>query len=221
MEEFVIQAKRRQVVGKQVKVLRREGWLPAVIYGQGVDTIPISLEYLSAVRVLSTVSLSRLVVVDIEGERHNALVRERQRHPVTGNILHVDFHEVSMTETLRTMVSLELQGDSSAVEELGGILVVGQEQVEVECLPGDLPSQIGVDISVLKEIGDGLYVRDLPVPSKVDILTDPDEMVALVTHPAAEPEEEEEEELELEMEEPEVIERGRREEEEEEAGEEE
>jgi large subunit ribosomal protein L25 len=217
MEEIVISAKRREVIGKQVKVLRREGWLPAVIYGHDIGSIPISLDYRDASRILSAVSSSRLVVVEIDKARHNALVRERQRHPVTGNILHVDFQEVSMTEKLRTMVSLEIQGEAPAVEEFGGILAAGQEQIEVECLPGDLPNLIGVDISSLKEIGDALFVRDLPVPPNVEILTDLDELVVIISAPAAEPEEEEEvEELELEMEEPEVIERGKAEEEEEE-----
>ncbi|MBN1146648.1 MAG: 50S ribosomal protein L25 [Anaerolineales bacterium] len=212
MEEIVIQAKHRQVIGKQVKALRREGWLPAIIYGHGFDPIPISLNYRESNRILPTVSSSRLVIVDIDGVRHNAVVRERQRHPVTGNMLHVDFQEVSMTEMLRTNVSLELRGEAPAVEEFGGIVVAGQEQIEIECLPGNLPNVIEVDISSLKEIGDALYVRDLPVPPNVEILTDLNELVVVITAPVAEPEEAEE----LETEEPEVIERGKREEEEQE-----
>lgn len=217
MEEIVLKAKRRDVIGKQVKALRREGLVPAIIYGLGLTPIPLSLDYRDASRVLHVVSSSHLLVIDIEGDQHTTLIRDRQRDPVTGNILHVDFLEVSMTETLRTMVSLDVQGESPAVTEEGGVLVAGQEQIEVECLPADLPSSIVVDLSVLKEIGDALYVRDLNIPPKVDVLTDSEEMVLLITAPAVEIEEEElEEELEEEIEEPEVIERGRKEEEEEE-----
>jgi len=218
MEEVVLKAIKREVVGKQVKTLRRQGWLPAIIYGSGFDPVPISLDYLEANRILPGISSSRLIVVDVEGKKHTSLVRERQRHPVTGDMIHLDFQEVSMTEKLRTMVSLELIGEAPAIDNYGGILVTGQEHIEIECLPGDLPNLIEVDISGLEEIGDSLYVRDLSIPKNVDILTDKDELVVVITAPAAEPEEEEEEE-EIEAygaEEPEVIERGKREEEEEE-----
>jgi large subunit ribosomal protein L25 len=217
MEEVVIKAKPREVVGKQVKALRRQGWLPAIIYGSGIDPLPISLDYRVASRVLPGISSSRLVVVDVDGEKHTSLVRERQRHPVTGDMIHLDFQEVSMTEKLRTMVSLELIGEAPAIDAYGGILVPGQEHIEIECLPGDLPNLIEVDISGLQEIGDALYVRDLVIPRNVEVLTDLDELVVVMTAPAAEPEEEEEEEIEAYgVEEPEVIERGKREEEEEE-----
>jgi len=219
MEEVVVKAKRREVVGKQVKALRRQGWLPAIIYGYGIDPLPISLDFREANRVLPGVSSSRLIVVDVDGKKHTSLVRERQRHPVTGDMIHLDFQEVSMTEKLRTMVSLELIGEAPAIENFGGILVSGQEHIEIECLPGDLPNLIEVDISGLQEIGDSLYVRDLVIPKDVEVLTDRDELVVVITAPAAEPEEEEEEEEEIEgygVEEPEVIEHGKREEEEEE-----
>ena len=157
-------------------------------------------------------------MVDVDGEKHTSLVRERQRHPVTGNMIHLDFQEVSMTEKLRTMVSLELIGTAPAIDTYGGILVAGQEHIEIECLPGDLPNLIEVDITGLQEIGDTLYVRDLVIPRNVEVLTDKDELVVVVTAPAAEPVEEEEveEEEAYGVEEPEVIERGKREEEEEE-----
>jgi large subunit ribosomal protein L25 len=218
MEEVLLKATRREVVGKQVKALRRQGWLPAIIYGSGIEPLPISLNYLEANRILPGVSSSRLIVVDVDGEKHTSLVRERQRHPVTGEMIHLDFQEVSMTEKLRTMVSLELIGEAPAIDSYGGVLVPGQERIEIECLPGDLPNLIEVDISGLQEIGDALYVRDLVIPKNVEVLTDKDELVIVITAPEAEPiEEEEEEEEEIYgAEEPEVIERGRREEEEEE-----
>ena len=219
MEEVVLKATRREVVGKHVKALRRQGWLPAIIYGSGIEPLPISLNYREANHILPGISSSRLVVVDVDGAKHTSLVRERQRHPVTGDMIHLDFQEVSMTEKLRTMVSLELIGEAPAIDTYGGILVLGQERIEIECLPGDLPNLIEVDISGLEEIGNALYVRDLLIPRNVEVLTDMDELVVVITAPAAEPVEEEEEEEELEaygVEEPEVIERGKREEEEEE-----
>jgi large subunit ribosomal protein L25 len=214
MEEIVLQANHREAIGKQVKVLRRKGMLPAIIYGKGISPIPISLDYRVVSRVLSKTTTSHLVVVDLGDSQHTTLVRERQRHPVTGNLLHIDFLEVSLTETLRTSVMIELKGESPAVKNYNGVVVTGIETLEVECLPNDLPERIIVDISILNEIGDSIFIRDIPVPPNVEFLTDPDEMLVLITHPVAEEEEEVEEIEELEEEEePEVIERGKKEEE--------
>jgi large subunit ribosomal protein L25 len=219
MEEIVIKAEHRKVIGKKVKRLRREGKLPAIIYGRGVESIPVFLEGRMVNQVLPKVTSSSLIVLDVEGERHMALVRERQREPITGDILHVDFLEVSMTEKITTMVNLDLFGEAPAVKEYNGIIVTQQEQLEIECLPIDLIDTISVDISSLEEIGDAIYVRDVPSPPNVEILTSPDELVVVVSPPRAEEEEEEEELEELleeEAEEPEVIERGKKEEMEEE-----
>ena len=216
MEEIVLQAKRREKIGKKVKALRREGGLPGIIYGGSINPIPITLDAHDASLILSGVTSSHMIAVDVDGERLNVLVRERQREPILGSLLHIDFLAVSLTEKLRANVMVELVGDAPAVKESGFILVSGIEGLEVESLPQNLPERVLVDITKLREIGDAIYVRDISLPSEVEVLTDPEEMVALVTAPAAEEEEEvEEEEVEYGEEGPEVIERGKAEEEEE------
>jgi len=217
MEEIIFRAEKRDVIGKQVKGLRREGKLPAIVYGRGIDPLPIILDYREVSRIISDATSSSMVVVDLNGERHSALVRDKQFDPVTGTLLHLDFHEVSLTEKLHTMVGIEIIGEAPAVEEFNGILIIVNEQLEVECLPQDLPSRIEVDITSLAEIGDSIYIRDLSVPPEVLILTNPDEAVVLVTAPRAEEVTEEVEEIEEVLGEPEVIERGKREEEEQES----
>jgi large subunit ribosomal protein L25 len=213
MEDIVFQAKRRDVIGKQVRALRRDGLLPAVIYGHKMGSIPISLDFRSTAHILPGISSSHLVKVVVDGkEEHTTLVRERQRHPITGELLHLDFLAVSMTEKLRAMVSLVLHGDAPAMKNYNAVMVTGQEVVEVESLPGDLPERIEVDLSSLNEIGDGIYIRDLRLPAAVEILTPADEMIVLMTAPAVAPAAEEAEEAAAP--EPEVIERGKREEEE-------
>ena len=213
MEEVILQAEQRQKIGKQVKALRREGKVPAVLYGYGIDPLPVSLNAKEANRVLSTISSSQLVTIDLAGESHRALVRERQRNAIYGYLLHVDFLVVSMTETLRTNVPVELVGESPAVKEYGGYLVSGVEVLEVECLPDNLPERFLVDVSGMIEIGSTITVGDLIVPEGVEILVDADEVLAVVTAPAAAEEAEEEEELEDYGEEPKVIDRGKQEEE--------
>ena len=215
MEEVLFQANHREVIGKKVKVLRRDGLLPAVVYGHNIDPISITLDMREASRTLDSISPSALVVLDIDGEKHYALVRDKQRNPVLRTIIHVDFQAVSLTETVRADVSINLVGEAPAVEAYLGILVPSLEQLSIECLPTSLPDRIDVDISVLKEIGDSLLVSDLVVPEGVEILSDPEDVVVVVIAPAAEEEEEEEEEVEIEEgAEPEVLERGKREEEE-------
>ncbi len=213
MDEVVIKANHRQVVGKKVKVLRREGILPAVVYGHNVDSIPISLNMREASRILERISPSALVVVDVDGEQHYTLVRDKQRNPIRGSILHVDFQAVSLDETVRADLNIKIVGEAPAVETYLGIVVPSLEQLSIECLPKDLPDNIEVDISGLNEIGDSLLVRDLVAPNGVEILSDPEDVVVVVIAQAAE-EEVEEEEVEVVEEgmEPEVIERGKREE---------
>jgi len=218
MEEIIFEANRREVIGKEVKKLRRDGMLPAVVYGHNIDPISISLDYREASKTLDAISPSALVVVDIEGEKHYTLVRDKQRNPVMRTIIHVDFQAVSLTETVRADVTINLVGDAPAVETYMGVLVPSLEQLSIECLPTNLPDSIEVDISGLAEIGDNLLVGDISAPEGVEILNDPEDVVVVVIAQAVE-EVEEEEELELEEDmEPEMVERGKREEEEEQEG---
>lgn len=216
MEKIKFDAERRTVIGKQAGALRRAGRLPAVIYGKGIESIPITLDMRDLSRALPYITSSRLVVINVGKEMHTALVRERQRHPVSGELLHVDFQAVSMTEKLRTAVRIEFSGEAPAVENEGGVLVSGVEQIDVEALPGDLPERIIIDVTGLVNVGDTLSVKDLDIPSGVTVLTDPEETIATVIYPTQVVEEEEEEEVsEFDMEEPELVERIRAEEEEE------
>jgi large subunit ribosomal protein L25 len=211
-QKFLFQAKNRNITGKQVKALRRAGELPAILYGHHINPIPITLDYRDTIRVLPGVSSSQLIEVEVDGERYNVLVREKQHDPVSGALLHIDFHAVSLTEKLRTMVRIVLTGESPAVKTYNGIVVTGQEELEVECLPGDLPSHLVVDINRLTDIGNAIYVRDIEIPPEVKVLTDLNELVVLITAPEAEPEPEEAEAVVTEAE-PEVIEKGKKEEE--------
>lgn len=181
MEKVVLKATKRDVIGKQVKAMRREGKLPAVIYGRHLEPISIVMESHTAGMALAKVSASSLVTIDVDGKEYPALVRERQRDYIKGVLTHVDFLAVDMNEKLRTSVGLAFVGVSPAVKDYNGILVHNLERLEVECLPGDLPERINVDIAMLKQIGDLIRVRDLPVSDKVRILADQEETIAVVT----------------------------------------
>lgn len=210
MEKAVINATRRTVTGKKVGALRRDGKLPAVIYGHKIETTPVTLDKRDATRVLHRLTASSLVTINFEGKEHAALVREKQRDYILGDLLHVDFQVVSLTEKIRATVSVELVGIAPAVKEYNGIVLTGLEALEVESLPQNLPERFVVDISKLTKIGDSIHVRDIQAGDKVEVLTDPDEMIVNITGGAKEEEITEEE---AGAEEPEVIERGKKEEE--------
>lgn len=215
MEEITLKASKRNVIGKQVKALRREGILPAVVYGWRIGSTPISLDMREASRILEKAASSALIVLDVDGEKHYTLVRERQRNPVLGTLRHIDFQAVSLTEKVRAKVAIQLVGEAPAVNMYFGILVSNLEQLEVESLPKSLPERIEVDLSGLEEIGDAFYVRDLSLPKGVEVLGNPDEIIVIVTAPITEAALEAEE-AGFVPSEPELVERGKGEEEEEE-----
>lgn len=210
MEKIVIQATRRTVTGKKVGALRRAGKLPGVLYGHQTESTPILMELRDASRVLAHASSSQLITVNLDGKEFATLVREKQRDFIKGTLLHVDFQVVSLTEKIRTTVGIELAGSSPAVKDYNGVVVQELDEVEVEALPQDLPEKFVVDISGLTKIGDAVYVRDLSIPSGIEILNEPDEVVVIITGAAPEISEEE---VAEEIAEPEVIERGKKEEE--------
>jgi large subunit ribosomal protein L25 len=216
MDKIILKASRRDVIGKKVKVLRREGKLPAVIYGYNMEPLPILLDLRETTKQLREVSRATVLTVDVSGDKHTVLVRERQRGVLSGLYEHIDFLAISMTETVRTEVNIFVEGSSPAEEEFGAIIMTGADSVEVEALPGDLPESLIVDVSFLTGIGDTITVADLVLPKGVTVLSDSSEMLAVVTLPAqalAEEEEEIEDEFDEDVE-PEVI--GREEDEDEE-----
>ena len=181
MEKVILKASKRDVTGKQVKALRREGKLPAVIYGRHLEPISIIMEAHTASMAFSKLTSSSLVTIDVDGAEYPALVRERQRDYIKGTLTHIDFLAVDMNEKIRTSVGLAFVGVSGAVKDYNGILVHNLERLEVECFPGDLPERINVDIAMLKQIGDLIRVRDVVVSDKIRILGDPEETIAVVT----------------------------------------
>ena len=181
MEKVVLNASKRDVVGKQVKALRREGKLPGVIYGRHTEPVSINLDAHSASLALGKLTSSSLVTINVDGTEYPALVREKQRDYIRNRLLHVDFLAVSLDEKIRTYVSVNFIGASTAVKDFNAVLVKNLEELEVECLPTDLPERIDVDISALTKPGEGIRVREVPISDKIRILNDPETMVAVAT----------------------------------------
>jgi large subunit ribosomal protein L25 len=212
MEKAVLNATVRTVIGKQVGAMRRDGKLPAVLYGHNFKATPITVDLREAAKVMHGLTASSLIYINLDGKEHAALVRERQRDFLRNTLKHVDFQVVSLTEKIRAKVAIVLEGISPAVKDFNGIIISEMDSIEVEALPQDLPENIILDLSLLKKIGDHFLVKDLIISDKVTKHAEPDEVVAIVTAMKEEAEEVTAETASLGTE-PEVIEKGKKEEE--------
>ena len=216
-EQFHIQVRTREETGKNNnRRLRAAGQIPSVLYGAGVDTVAIQVERKKLEEVFragateNTIFLLRRLESD--QERH-ARIRELQIDPVSREVLHIDFQRVLMDQAIQVSVPVHTVGVPRGVREQGGMIDFVTREVEVECLPGDIPAAIEVDVSALV-IGDHVEAGALRIPEGVTLLEELDRVIVSVTYPqrAEEKEEEEAEELlEAEQEEPEVIRRGKEE----------
>lgn len=179
----------RTVLGKKVKTYRRKGLLPAVLYGARVN-MPLFVserEFCDVYRMAGESSLISLLGQDAQAR--NVIIHDVSRNPVTEKIMHVDFYEVRMDKKMRAKVQLAFVGESPAVKSEGGILVHPIQEIEVECLPQNLPHEISVDISELIAFTDVVRAKDLKLPQGVTLHnTEPDTMVALVEEPRSEAE---------------------------------
>jgi large subunit ribosomal protein L25 len=187
MEHVKLQSSRRTVLGKKVKHLRREGWIPAVVFGAKQDATPIQMEERELNAVLREAGSTALIELTIDQERqpHVVLARDIQRDILTSRLHHVDFYQVQLDRKVRTSPLLEIVGEAPAVRGGEAILVQNMNHIEVECLPGDLVDSIAVDVSVLETINDSITVADLPVPPGVTLMSDPTEVVVSVVVPRA------------------------------------
>lgn len=189
MEKIKLQATKREVLGKKVSALRREGLVPVVLYGKGKENMSLSVNKKEFDRAYKMSGGSTIIQIEIDGEKtKNVLIKDIDKHPVNESILHADFYQVSMSEKITASIPLNFIGDSKAVIDLGGSLITNKSEVEVECLPGDLPHEIEVDISVLEDFDAVIHLKDIKMPEGVEIKDDLEETVALVEPPRSEEE---------------------------------
>jgi large subunit ribosomal protein L25 len=213
-----IKAERRETAGKaNSRRLRKQGGLPGVLYGPNVDSTSLVLSKKDIFNILKSESgENTLFRIKLDKKNLDVMIKDYQQDVVTDELLHVDLIEIAMDKFLEVTVPLVLVGDAVGVKAEGGFMDFATREVEVECLPKDIPEEIEVDVSEL-HMHQSVKVEELTTPEGVKILSDPQLVVAMVHAPEEEVEEEEiEEELLAEGEEPEVIGREKEEEEEDE-----
>lgn len=183
MDKLQVKAVKREAK-ENLKKLRGGGQVPAVLYGHKVQNASLSINAREFDKVLRKAGESTIVdLMTDDGKTHPVLIHDVQYHYLTSAPIHVDFYEVSMTEKLKAKVALEFVGEPPAVKTLGGVLVKVLSEVEVECLPADLPHNIPVSLEGLATLTDSVHVRDLEVSDKVKILAPPEEMIAKIQPP--------------------------------------
>jgi large subunit ribosomal protein L25 len=214
-----LEADKREMVGRSAKQLRRQGWIPAIIYGQG-QNLNIQVEDLPLRHVLREAGTTILIDINVDEDNLTVLAKEVQRHPTRGDLIHVDFYEVNMKEKIIVEASLVPIGEAAPSIEGLGTTAILLHSVGIECLPDNLISEIELRIDKIQTPEDMVYVSDLVAPEGVTILNDPEAIVARFEYLQEEIEEEEVEEEELlfapSVDEVEVIGKGKDEDEEEE-----
>jgi large subunit ribosomal protein L25 len=193
MVKVEIEAEKRETLGKKNKKLKIKGFVPAVIYGRKFSPVSISInlrEFQKKI-LLSDAGLNLLFTLKIkEGENSKevpAITRALQRNHLTDEIIHLDFMQVAMDEVIKARVPVELKGLPIGVKDSGGVLVHGLREIEIKCLPGDIPEKFEIDVSNLV-IGNSLHVADIQITKKIEILSPLNEMVATVSAPTKEEE---------------------------------
>jgi large subunit ribosomal protein L25 len=188
MAEVTLKAVKREKMGKgAARQARRDNKVPGIIYGQGMDPVPVIVDRRELVTAfLTDAGMNVLLTIDVEGEKTTALARDLQRDPLRGTLLHTDFVKVDLTQEVEVEVRLNLIGEAAGVKE-GGILEQPLFSLHVRCLPTEVPESIEADVSALN-IGDSLKVADIAADAKFEILNDAESAIAGVAAPISEEE---------------------------------
>ncbi len=185
-EVFTIAAQSRD---SHIGELRRAGNIPAVLYGHGIKAQSIAVENRAFLKLLPKAGYTTIINLKLDGKKeHPVFIRDVQFHPVKSTVMHIDFYQVRMDEKVTAKVPLTFVGESPAIKDLAGTLVRSIDELEVKALPIDLPHELEVDISGLKDFDTVLHVSDIALPKGVVALQEADEVVALVQPPRSEAE---------------------------------
>lgn len=190
MQKFTLNAEKRTILGSKVKKLRRQGIVPANLFGKTIESQAIEVKAVDFNRVYKEAGETSLIWVKVDGEEKErpTLVTSVHFNPITGDKLHVDFHQVNLKEKVSANVPVEITGESELINTNVAVLSQSLNEIEVEALPTDIPESIVFDISSLKEIGDQLKVSDAKVAEGIEIKTDPEQMVVSLQEPQKEEE---------------------------------
>ncbi|MEK7553099.1 MAG: 50S ribosomal protein L25 [Patescibacteria group bacterium] len=178
---------KREILGKQLKGLRKQGFIPAEFYGREAENLHLSVLVKEFNKIFKEAGESAIIKLNVDGKKINALIHDVQKNSLTGAVSHIDFYGIKMDEKIRVNIPLLFGGESPAVKE-GGVLIKAIHELEIEALPADLPHHIEVDLGKLAVIGDSILVKDLNFSKGVKILINMETVIATVVEPKVEEE---------------------------------
>lgn len=176
----------RTKLGKSVKALRKEGFVPAELYGHGLKNEHLSVSAKDFAKVFKAAGTSTVVTLAIGKDKKPAIIHDVVHDALSGEVAHIDFYQVRMDEKIRAKVPLEFVGIAPAIKEKGAVLNRSMTEIEIEALPQDLPHAVSVDLSSLDELNKSVYVHDLKLPKGVKVLIEGETAIATATPPAPE-----------------------------------
>ena len=183
MDKIVLQADNREIIGKKVRFLRRQGIVPVHVFGHGIQSMSLQCKTDQLRQVLAEAGRTRLVELKIGRARknRNVVVREIQRNTRTGELLHVDLYQVRMEEEIKVSVPIVLVGEAPALKSKSNMMVQELDSLSIECLPDRIPTSIEVDLGVLEQAEQSIHVKDVVLGEEVTVLDDPEHIVAKIS----------------------------------------
>ncbi len=183
MKQTELLATTRQILGKKVRFLRREGITPVHLFGHNVESLALQCDTAQLKHVMAQAGLTSLISLKVDKAKKpkNVVIREVQRAPATRDLLHVDFYQVSMAEKMRVEVPIIMTGEAPALKEKGNFLSQELTSLSVECLPGEIPSRVDIDITSLAKVGQAIHVKDIILGKESTILSNPEQMVVKIS----------------------------------------
>lgn len=183
--ELIVQ--KREILGKNLSALRKQGLIPAEFYSHGTENLHLSVPVKEFNKIFKEAGESTIIKLEIGDKKINALIHDVQKDALTDNVLHIDFYGVRMDEKIRVNIPVIFAGESQAVKE-GGVLIKAIHELEVEALPANLPHRAEIDLAKLANIGDSIFVKDINFGKEVKILVDLETVIATIVEPKVEEE---------------------------------
>jgi len=183
MKQTELLATTRETLGKKVRFLRRQGITPVHLFGHNVESVALQCDTAQLKSVLAQTGRTRLISLKVDEAKkpRNVVIREVQREPLTSELLHVDFYQVSMAEKIRVEVPIVSIGEAPALKSKENFLLQELNSLSIECLPGEIPNRVDIDLTSLTEVGQAIHVRDITLDEGVTILTNPEQLVVRIS----------------------------------------
>jgi len=191
VEDLILQANNRSILGKKARILRCQGITPTHLFGHGLKSLALQCDTIDLHRIIAQAGTTRLINLEVEGYKQPraVFIREIQRDEITRQLLHVDFYQVIKTEKIRVEVPIVLVGEAPAMKEKGRTLTRGVTSLSIECLPAEVPPRIEVDLRQLEEVEQPIHVNDIVLNPGITVITDAEQLVVKVSEAHVEVEE--------------------------------